>query len=289
MEGDALDPTDTLTPSTFACPAKAFTRELKRLAVPAYPALIAAFRFDGASASICLWHLAGTRGARWWWQSRWVCRSGVWVRPAEGGREVEASWETPVSVRNAIVRSEERFSQFETRAAAHSRLVLAAGRRLVSGTPRATKGGIARLLFDDAAEHVRDPAIDLALADLGAWMQHPVLDPCGTCQVLRIEAAMALGADDGSDERDVQLLACLCCGGRRIALYEESRRGAGARFHHRMNDGRCASELSECLEACASPRAPACRCPGHVRARRAVHERWMAGACEHLPAGRLSR
>ena len=279
---------DMLTPSTFACPAKAFTRELKRLAVSIYPERIAAFRFDGSRAAICLWHLVGTRSARWWWPARRVCRSGVWVRPADGGRDVEASWDTPPAVRDAIARSEHRFSQFEHRAAGHARLVLA-GRSLVSGTPRAIGGGIARSLFDDATDHVQDPTMVLALADLGAWMQHPLFDPCDTCQMLRIEAALALGADDSSDVRDVQLLACQRCGARRIALYEESRRGADARFHHFMNDGRCAPELLDCLAACVSPRDPACRCAAHVRARRAVDERWMLGAREHLPSDRLSR
>ncbi len=54
----------------------------------------------------------------------------------------------------------------------------------------------------------------------------------GKHALLEIEQALAMGADDDSDELALQLLRCQACGKRMVGVYEESRRGGDSRFHH---------------------------------------------------------
>jgi len=57
---------------------------------------------------------------------------------------------------------------------------------------------------------------------------------CPACDApgLKIVHSEELGADDRSDERSRQVVACAGCGLRTLAVYEESRRGASERVHH---------------------------------------------------------
>jgi hypothetical protein len=92
-------------------------------------------------------------------------------------------------------------------------------------------------------------------------------------------AVLQFAADSRSDEINLQLLRCMRCGFRGVAVYEESRRGelGGERWEHtgyRMGGDELAV-LAEAIRACPEPRNPQCRCPTHIILGRRSFGRWV--------------
>jgi len=91
---------------------------------------------------------------------------------------------------------------------------------------------------------------------------------CNACgqPTLAIVRKLELPPDADSDEVQVQLARCGPCGAGAVALYEESRRGAGESWHHR---GHPASEatlrtVEEEMAVCATPTDRHCQCSTHL-------------------------
>lgn len=96
---------------------------------------------------------------------------------------------------------------------------------------------------------------------------------CGAA-TLSITAALELGADDRSDERAIQHIACTTCAFAGAAWYEESRRGSGEAWHHTAHalPDDAAADLARALAACPAPRDHHCPCPTHRSLRVRAHD-----------------
>ncbi|MFT3696221.1 MAG: hypothetical protein QM831_23985 [Kofleriaceae bacterium] len=92
---------------------------------------------------------------------------------------------------------------------------------------------------------------------------------CPRCkQLLSIEKLIDLGADDWSDEVTLKTFRCYACPLVGVGVYEESRRGSDARWHHfgwetsRADYDRITADIA----SCPSPRSKGnCACAVHQR------------------------
>lgn len=90
---------------------------------------------------------------------------------------------------------------------------------------------------------------------------------CRTGGTLNIERVLELPADSRSDEIAVQLVACVVCGFRGAAVYEESRRGRLDSDCYEHSGLELPREEYEALRglilACPEPRNTNCMCEAH--------------------------
>ncbi len=89
--------------------------------------------------------------------------------------------------------------------------------------------------------------------------------PCPKCAApsLHVTLSMALGPDDHSDQRAMQILTCEECAFEGIGWYEESSRGADERVHHLLYDTTVTPMIKSTIEQCATPDQAGCQCFGH--------------------------
>ncbi|HUS63973.1 MAG TPA: hypothetical protein VMZ28_05480 [Kofleriaceae bacterium] len=108
-------------------------------------------------------------------------------------------------------------------------------------------------------------------------MSHFLCPRCAAT-ALDIAGVVDLGADDDSDDRSLQQIACTACPFTGVAFYEESRRGSGDAYHHTAHDApAAAAALARALAACPTPRAASCTCPAHEDLRRSVTDHTWLG------------
>lgn len=96
---------------------------------------------------------------------------------------------------------------------------------------------------------------------------------------MSIVRVIDLGPDDYSDEVSLQVMRCSACNAGVIAVYEESRRGSDARWHH---DGWPATddmiaELDAGIAACPTPRKYRCSCATHRGLAGTAYRRYLTG------------
>ena len=112
---------------------------------------------------------------------------------------------------------------------------------------------------------------------------------CGAA-AFQLEGSLEMGADDRSDEISLQAARCHGCALTAVAVYEESRRGAGESWSH---DGWAVpvvefATLRKEIASCPRPADASCQCEAHERYRLVRDGRWCGlEAFEIEPAGRF--
>lgn len=108
---------------------------------------------------------------------------------------------------------------------------------------------------------------------------------CNACgaPAVELDRVLELGPDDDSDEVTLQTARCTACKAVFLAVYEESRRGAGEAWHHDawLVDATTLADVEARLAACPAPRDHRCACATHATLR-GEYRRWLTGASAPL-------
>lgn len=101
---------------------------------------------------------------------------------------------------------------------------------------------------------------------------------CPRCEAAEfvLEGALEMGADARSDEITLQAARCKACALTAVAVYEESRRGAGESWTHTgwsVPVGEFA-QLRKDIATCDRPSNARCTCEAHERYRLLRDGRW---------------
>lgn len=93
----------------------------------------------------------------------------------------------------------------------------------------------------------------------------PLICPDCLAGGIRIVASLELEPDAASDEITLQIAECRACGTRRVAVYEESRRGSEPAWRHTVYDVDDVEieRLAELIAKCPTPRTSGCGCAAH--------------------------